>query len=138
VSSENDSHYKYIDFMADCLRDEQLIKLYPDVRDDAKKFFKIRDKTDLLSVIGNDELEKRRFSCKSKHRKNPNIIIDEYLFTFNSVEGYMAFFYQNNKWTIKSFHESAFTIGDISKSQKMLEVLKSLGLNKNYRIEESK
>jgi hypothetical protein len=132
--AEGDPCYSFDELKLDCLRKPEIINLYLDVLDDAFRDFKIRGRCELLALIGNDEFDKRRFNIKTVHDKNPKLFIDSYLFEINRKEGYLAFFKRNNKWTIKSFHESAFQIGDISKSPKMLDTLKALGYGKNFKI----
>lgn len=120
-----------------CLEKPDQIVLGKDVLSDANALYgKIKKKRDLLSVIVNDELENLRFHKKVGHLRFIGIDIYVYYFERKSITGYIAFFNYQGKWTIKSFKINDIQLGEISKSQPMLKVLKELKLPKNFKFGE--
>lgn len=127
------SFYNFEDFMQVCLQypDPRTLRIDPDVLDDARKFFKIKSRDELLTVIGTNEFKWINHYKITDHNRLAGVKIDSCLFCLCNTEGYLAFFKHRDKWTIKSFHDNNFVLGDCSKSIQMkatLSVLKSKGL----------
>ncbi len=77
---------------------------------DASEIFNLRTKSELLSFIANNGLEKLTFINKKSWEKNPNpnhdIDVYAYYFSTRAIAGYVAFMFneKTQKWLIKSFH----------------------------------
>jgi hypothetical protein len=127
---ESGPYNSYEDFKAACLQSPERINLHRDVLNDAQKYFKIKDKNDLLSLIGNGEFEHIKFQKPTKHKYIENVFIDAYLFKLDRKIGYLAFFEHNGGWLLKSFHPGKTKPGYFDPPGKMLEVSKVIQLPK--------
>jgi len=100
---------------------------------DARKYYKLHTKAELITYIADKGLERVSFFNKKKWEKNPNpdFVLYVYAYTFRSlhIPGYIAIIENKRKniWLIKSFHppeNNNPNIGSIFPDFKKLKVLK--------------
>jgi hypothetical protein len=128
----------YEELVKTCADNSGKIHVWPDAVKDADYHFRLENKSDIISFIGNRGLKEVRFLEKkpleSNKRKELEIIVFSFEFKARKKIGYLAFYKSpvNDNFVIKSFHLShRQVIGDVSKSPQFLNTLKSIGLSKS-------
>ena len=111
---EIEAYKKLSDFKCACRetiksKSIDMVRVANDASTDARLIFSIKTKLELLSVILNfnkDELNFVNTTTKKNTKEKPPPIIYAFYFSYNSIDGYLAFYISSytSKWEIKSFH----------------------------------